>query len=452
MTWCVWATCVPGAIVAAVGAEVNVERLAKGLGIAAPAEAVVLFDGTDFSQWSRADGEPVGWRLADGAMQIVPGKGSIVTRRDFRDFYLHIEFNVPVTEAQSQGRGNSGVYIQRRYEVQILDSYGQPPAYNGCGALYRSKAPDINACLPPGQWQSYDILFTAARWQGETKIANARISVWQNGRRIHNDAELPNKTGAGQLEGPSAGPILLQDHGNAVQFRNIWIVPLHETGAPNTLTDTEKADGWRLLFDGRTSKGWRSARGATFPTHGWAIRDGMIVVNPGDGRESARGGDIITTEQYSDFDFKVDFRLTPGANSGIKYFCIDELLRQTGSAIGLEYQILDDARHPDAKKGRNGNRTLASLYDLIPAKGKKARPIGQWNTARIVSKGGHVEHWLNGRLVLEYERGSKEFQDLVAISKYKRWANFGMAEKGHLLLQDHGDEVAFRNIKIRVLK
>jgi len=223
--------------------------------------------------------------------------------------------------------------------------------------------------------------------------------------------------------------------------------------APNTLTRKERADGWRLLWDGRTSRGWRSARGREFPEHGWEMKDGVLSVVETGGAESRAGGDIVTGETFAAFDLRVDFRLTPGANSGIKYYVDTELNKAEGSAIGLEYQLLDDARHPDAKEGRNGNRTLASLYDLVPAAaGKKARPVGEWNEARVLSTGRHVEHWLNGDKVLEYERGSEEFRRLVAESKYKVWPGFGEQASGNILLQDHGNRVDFRNVKIRVLK
>ncbi len=409
--------------------------------------AIVLFDGSDLSQWTGDEGQPAEWEVAGGVVKITPNSRSIITKRQFEDFRMHIEFNVPGPDAKGRGTGNSGVYIQRRYEVQILNSYGKPPTFNGCGSLYRTKAPIKNACKEPGQWQCYDIIFTAAKWSGNDKVKNARITVWQNGVLTHDDFEIPNKTGAGQQEAPSAGPILLQNHGSAVRFRNIWITPMNETGPANTLTETEKRDGWELLFDGKTSSGWTSTRQPIFPSQGWTIHDGMIIVNPGG--ESAHGGDIITAEKYSDFDFKMDFKITKGANSGIKYFCIDKFPGQKGSVIGLEFQILDDDVHLDAKMGHGGNRTTSSLYDLIAAKGKKINPVGQWNTARIVSKGLHVEHWLNGRCVLQYERGSKQFLDLVAASKYKDRENFGMAKQGCILLQDHGDEVAFRNIKIK---
>jgi hypothetical protein len=219
----------------------------------------------------------------------------------------------------------------------------------------------------------------------------------------------------------------------------------------NTLSEQERKEGWKLLFDGKTTAGWRGAYKTTFPDHGWEVRDGMLIVQASSGGEAANGGDIVTVDEYSNFDLKVDFRLTEGANSGIKYFVTEQQPRTPGSAIGLEYQLLDDVRHPDAKLGINGNRTLASLYDLMPATNKKPNPIGEWNHARIVVRGRHVEHWLNGVKVLEYERGGKEFLAHKAESKFKDRKDFGEAPRGHILLQDHGNQVFFRNIKIRVL-
>lgn len=225
--------------------------------------------------------------------------------------------------------------------------------------------------------------------------------------------------------------------------------------APNTLTPAEKAAGWKLLFDGHDSTGWRSTRSNAFPSSGWEVKDGVLAVTESGGEEGGNAGDIITTREYTNFELTVDFRLTRGANSGIKYF-VD--LNDTsgheghGSNIGFEYQLLDDAVHPDAKKGKDGDRTIASLYDMIPAAANKpTRPIGEWNTARIVIRGTHGEHWLNGVKVVEYDRKTPAFRALVAGSKYHIYPGFGEADRGYILLQDHGFPVQFRNIKLREL-
>ena len=230
---------------------------------------------------------------------------------------------------------------------------------------------------------------------------------------------------------------------------------------PNTLTADERQAGWKLLWDGQTSAGWRSAKADKFPEHGWSMKDGVLTVHDNQGEESAGGGDIITTKHYADFELVADFRLTPGANSGIKIFVqpnispIDKVTGKpagVGSAIGTEFQILDDAKHPDAKLGKNGNRTVGSLYDLIPAPTNKVvMPMGEWNHARILSRGKHVEFWLNGQKTVEFERGSEAFRKQVAESKFKDIPQFGEWADGHILLQEHGNMVSFRNLKIREL-
>jgi hypothetical protein len=269
------------------------------------------------------------------------------------------------------------------------------------------------------------------------------------------------------------GFIALQVHGindpslagRKVQWKNIRIkttkldpMPFPKgiyvvNNLPNKLIGYEIKSGWKLLFDGKTTAGWTGAYKSSFPSHGWEINDGILKVLASQGKESSNGGDIVTKEKFSAFDLSFEFKLTPGANSGIKYF-VTLTENNQGSAIGLEYQLLDDTLHPDAKMGRDGNRTLASLYDLIPAK-KTARFIrqpGQWNKGRIiVYPNNHVEHYLNGIKVLEYDRGSAPYRELVAISKYKIWPSFGEAATGHILLQDHGNEVSFRSIKVRRL-
>ena len=212
----------------------------------------------------------------------------------------------------------------------------------------------------------------------------------------------------------------------------------------NKLTDKEIKDGWKLLWDGKTSTGWRSYNKPGFPATGWEMKDGIMTVMPP--QQGKSGGDIITESTFKNFELSVDFMYTPGANGGIKYFIDGK------TNVSCEYQILDDKLHPDAKLGKNGDRTLAGLYDLIPPKSKKDNGPNQWNTATIIVKGNHVEHWLNGQMTVSYERGDAAWKALVETSKFKGSPSFGEAAEGHILLQDHGNKVSFRNIKIREIK
>lgn len=231
--------------------------------------------------------------------------------------------------------------------------------------------------------------------------------------------------------------------------------------APNTLTEKEKADGWQLLWDGKTAAGWHTPKSDEFPSKSWSMHDGeLTVVTTGNG-ESAAGGDIISQKRYGNFELTAAFKTTKGCNSGIKIFVqpnlspIDNVTGKpaaTGSAIGMEFQILDDANHPDAKLGHDGNRKIGSFYDVMPAANDKiVMPDGEWNHLRIVSKGKHVEFWLNGKMTVEFERGSPAFRAAVAKSKFKDIPQFGEWSDGHILLQEHGSVVSFRNLKIREL-
>ena len=228
--------------------------------------------------------------------------------------------------------------------------------------------------------------------------------------------------------------------------------PFHDsrlTTYVSRFTIHESRKVWIQLFDGKSPAGWRGACGQAFPDTGWVIRDGALTVLAAGNPNARRGGDIVTLQRFSDFELRFEFKITEGANSGIKYFVQENLPNAPGAAIGMEYQILDDDRHEDAKAGKNGNHANASLYDLVPAENKKNKPAGEWNSARILVRGGHIEHWLNGRKVLEIERGTETFRKLVSESKYRIYPGFGEWKDGHILLQDHGNEVSFRNIRIR---
>ncbi|MEO6733560.1 MAG: DUF1080 domain-containing protein [Ferruginibacter sp.] len=212
--------------------------------------------------------------------------------------------------------------------------------------------------------------------------------------------------------------------------------------APNTLTKKEIRDGWKLLFDGKTMKGWRGANKDKFPDSGWAVEEGTLTILP-----RGKGGDIVTDSMYSNFELTFEFKAPLNANSGVKYFVLEDTYVK-GAALGLEYQTHDTGKRP---LDDNDKHSVGCLYELLQAKNRTLNPPGEWNTARIVSYGINVQHWLNAKKILEYERGGKEFREAVAKSKFKNYPYFGEALKGHILLQDHGNRTYFRNIKIRAL-
>jgi 3-keto-disaccharide hydrolase len=208
--------------------------------------------------------------------------------------------------------------------------------------------------------------------------------------------------------------------------------------APNELTPSERAEGWKLLFNGKTTAGWRSFKKQTFPQKGWVVEEGCLKK-----MANVQGGDIITTNTFNDFDLRWEWRLAPKANNGIKYFITEE----RGEAIGHEYQMIDES-----PAGPNKHST-ASFYEVLPPnEGSQAKPAGEWNESRVLVQGNHVEHWLNGAKVLEYELGSEQVKAGVASSKFKNVKGFGEKLKGHILLTDHKDEAWFRDIKIRELR
>jgi hypothetical protein len=216
------------------------------------------------------------------------------------------------------------------------------------------------------------------------------------------------------------------------------IAALALSAQDNTLTDEEKAAGFKLLFDGKTLDGWRGWK-KDKPTEAWKVVDGVLTL-------AGKGGDILTVEQYADFELKIDWRVAPGGNSGIMY-----RVTETEGApymTGPEYQVLDNAKHGD---GKNPKTSTASIYAVYAPAKDVSKPAGEWNSTRIVAKGKKIEHWLNGEKVAEAEIGSEDWAKRVADSKWKTAKKYAQEPKGHIDLQDHGDKVEYKNIKIRVL-
>ena len=207
----------------------------------------------------------------------------------------------------------------------------------------------------------------------------------------------------------------------------------------NTLTTDESTAGWKLIFDGKTLDGWQPIGKSGAPIKGWVVKDGAIFHG-----KAAGGGDIVTVEHYGDFELTWEWKIGAVGNSGVKYN-----LPNPADNIGFEYQLIDDEKHPDGVRGGRSHQT-AALYDLIePAAERKVKPVGEWNQSRLLVQGAHVEHWLNGVKIVEFDMGSDDLKARIAKSKYKNVANFGVKTKSPILLQDHGDEIAFRNLKLR---
>ena len=425
-----------------------------------------LFNGTSLDGWYQCNGSAP-YTVENGTItgrSVVNSPNSFLcTREKFGDFVL--EYDVWLGTAL-----NSGVQIRSIADSAVMGGrvHGtqieiDPSDRRWTGGIYDEARrgwlhtldgqPAAQAAFHLGTWNHFRV-----------EAIGPSIRTWVNGVPVANiiDNLTPRGIIALQVHDIGKDSVLA---GQVVRFRNLRIqaenpgaIRTPDRGDTpqynyiiNTITPRERKDGWTLLWDGRTSAGWRGAKLASFPAQGWEMKDGVLSVLETEGREAAAGGDIVTVDEYENFELMAEFRLTRGANSGIKYFVNTALNTGAGSAIGNEFQLLDDDVHPDAKLGVNHNRTNAGLYDLIPPRNVRFNGIGEWNRARIIVRGNHVEHWLNGFKTVEYERGTQEWRALVDHSKYTVWPDFGEAKKGHLLLQDHGNAVSFRSIKIRVL-
>ena len=439
--------------------------LVAGLAGAADAkDGTPLFDGKTLTGWKPLGGA-ADYQVKDGAIVGATrpnvANSFLVTEKTFGDFILELDVR------QDVGPTNSGVQFRSLSTPEFQDGrvHGyqadiDPSPRQWSGDIYEEAQrgwfytgemnPPSKSLYKYDEWNHYRI-----------EAIGPRLRVWVNDGAVADVIDDASASGfiglqVHSIEDPAEAGRITCWKNIVIQTKNLKPRPpmgiFIRNNLPNKLHAEESAQGWRLLWDGKTAKGWRSARSADFPKQGWSMANGELAVLPKGG-----GGDIITDEEFGAFELQMEFKFAAGANSGIFYLLTSPHDPASNAPLGLEYQVLDDERHPDARLGIDGNRTLASLYDVLP-RAKLMTNVGiaprvdVWQHARIVSRAdGTVEHWLNGVKVLAFRRGSDDYRAHVAASKFKATPAFGEAARGRILLQDHGDAVAFRSIKIRAL-
>jgi hypothetical protein len=425
---------------------------------------VSLFDGKTLKGWTQRGGQAK-YTVENGTIvgtTVANTPNSFLcTEKDYGDFILELDLKIEDMNSGIQFRSLSKPDYQNGrvhgYQMEV-----DPTDRAWSGGIYDEGRrdwlyiPNINPegkkAFKKNDWNRYRI-----------EAIGSTIRTWVNGIPVSHLIDDLTPTGfialqVHRINGNMKTGMKVRWKNIRIQTQNLKVKPFDNCPVINmtlnNLSAQEQAQGVKLLFNGKDFAGWRAVHGDKMPEKHWSVVEGTINVSPSDGSET--GNDIVTSEQYGAFELTFDFKLTEGANSGIKYF-VNEAFDSGGkSGIGLEFQVLDDEKHPDAKQGAVGNRTLASLYDLIPSyklEKRFQRKIGDWNQGRIVVYPNNiVQHWLNGFKVVEYERKSNIFNALVARSKYEKYVGFGAADKGNILLQDHGNNVSFKNIKIRELK
>ncbi len=411
---------------------------------------ISLFDGVTLDQWRGfgQDSVPPGWTPEYGVIHFQPeqGGGNLMTKEQYDDFVLQIDWRI------SDG-GNSGIFYRvsedtaRAWmtgpEMQVLDNEGHPNGQNPltrAGALYGLIPPSEDATRPAGEWNHVRIVVDDARvehWLNDVKVVQYTF-----GSDAWNERIAGSKFEEMRWYGHNKkGHIVLQDHGDEVWYRNIRIKPLNDSSASSYY---EHSDDWRFLLDGEDLNRWRGYQQSDVP-EGWSAEDKILYFNPyADG-----GGNLVSKDQYDDFILELDWKISIWGNSGILYRVSENA--DEAWQTGPEMQILDDTNHPYAGDSLldYSSGAVAGLY--APAQ-RVVHPAGEWNRARIVARGPHVEHWLNGERIVSYEIGSEDWRRRVADSMFDDAAGFGANEEGHIVLQDHGGEVWFRNIRIRSLE
>jgi hypothetical protein len=411
-------------------------------------------NGTEAFRGYQMDSFPSdGWTVKDGTLRTNP-EGTvkdIVTKKQYRNFELVFEWKA--TPGANSGvmyrvQENSDSPWHTGPEYQVLDDSKHADGANpltAAGSLYALVSAERKTLKPVGSFNESRIILQGNQlehWLNGDKVVACELDSYGIQTLIANSKFAPHKNFAKER----TGHIVFQHHHDEVWFRNIKVRSLTEPEAlpearrANVLSKAAREAGWRNLFNGKNTDQWRGFKKEAFPDKGWVIENDCIKHISKGG-----GGDIITKQKYGQFDFQWEWKVAPGANSGVKYFIMEE----RGGAIGHEYQVIDDSKHPDALRGPKWQ--TAAFYDVFPANNRVLQPVGSFNKSRVLIKGQKVEHWLNGVMVLHYTLGSQEVLDAVANSKFKKVDKFGYRHQGHILLQDHQDEVHYRNLKIKRL-
>ncbi len=405
-------------------------------------EVIFLSNGPDLDSWvadrdhwSSTDEVLIGMSTDEVAISTF-----LVTEETFLDFRFTASVKVV------SGDTHSGL----AFRGKIVPDHGDPYTYAGPLVMFH------------GNWGFYDLfgrkdlqvdcsealkVATPGEWTDVEVLAlSNRVRLAVNGVKV---AEWVESETDRLMEGPIGLQLASSSTPQEIHFKDVVIdsnpydrlLTLQEN-QPNGLTVAEIANGWISLFDGATTQGWRGYRQEAFPSEGWDVSDGALHKIADGG-----GGDITTLEPYRNFDFSFEWKVAPGANSGIMYRVSES--EERSYHTGPEYQVLDDDRHKD---GKSPLTSAASIYALFPAENKRLKPVGEFNTGKIVLKDNTIEHYLNGDLVVTMEIESQEWKDKISGSKFKKWPNFGTIPAGHIVIQDHGDDVWFRNMKIKPLK